>query len=377
MPNARRRGRTLAIGCAAALATLPSCATFSLWGREFPTGRSASDAASVERQLVSETTTSARWVLQGEGVSSTGLWAIAEDGSVQHWLRPGFGADVAMALLVQGDLGIALRASLASVREELDGQVARADVTLTMPIDVVEAAVAEPIAANELTPRTRALLDRPRWNAFLQAGDPDLYLPPLLRECVRRLGGIDFTRSLPDAPTAAVLESFVVLDARDLPCYEAGTTVPAGLDVADLPLAERLAALRLHRLVVRVTTPAGDRFLRMRADRLWLASCLRREGKAGVHESRWVLEPPIAARVGRPERPRAELRTDARLTTRTYQLVYTNLTPQRLGPWAKVALTPVAFALDATLLLPVNVVAILLSGSGDDDDRPTQPVRPR
>lgn len=346
------------------------CATYALWGRSFVTGEvldpdvaKRAQEPRFTRQLVQRTESSRDVTLHGDlELPEAGLWIVDAEGE-RWWLRPGHGAGMALQLLADAELGRVAGAAFVSEREVVDEEVAAADVSLTLSFALDPKAVGAAVDPATLRPETLRVLATPRSNAYVFAADPTLYLPTVLRQCVQRATAVDLTRLCDGAPTAARIEAFTFIDADGRPCYEPGAPMPARADDPELPLAQRLRLLREASLLVRVSTPIGEQVLRLRPERLWQWSALAVGPGAPQHVSHWVLEPMRAARYAHPEQPSLQLPAHGQFVETTYKLVPVPF-PMREAKnfWQRLAVTPVAVAVDCTLLLPVNLLLLWTNG---------------
>jgi len=224
-------------------------------------------------------------------------------------------------------------------------------------------AVATAFDEAALTPEARAVLARPRWNAFAETPEQRA-LPPLQRACVQRLTDVDLAHLL-DRPRGSLqIVSWLFVDAAGRPRFDGGDT-PAGpaAEPAPAPLPERLRLLAEGALLVRTVDAAGQRaYWRLRADSVWLAGGCEPVAGGFQHRSTWRLEPSPAAM---PELPR---RLPATLFVREQRSAWLGPAQHRLAQ--RLLLTPVAVALDSTILLP-GYLFMKWFGSDDEDGEPT------
>jgi hypothetical protein len=342
------------------LGLLQGCATYSLWGYDYP-GATRPEAADARLVRLAEQTTAARGDLAVLGDHETRIWSLATTSPAAHWwLRPEAEADVADRLLLEREWVTVDDVEVAATREFIDDEIVRstAEVRLRCRFDL--AAVGAAADPATLRPEAMAVLAEPRWNSFVYAADPTLFLPAVLRSCVQRVPAVQLGRLGDGGAVSAV--SFVFTDAAGSPVYEAGMPTPEGADRADLPLAERLALLAGAVLLVRVEAGGTATILRLRPDRFWLWSACA-EGPAGSqHSSRWRCESVAAA----PDLPSS--RTVPSGLTLTEGRSRRSAAAAPSSPlWMRVLCTPFTVALDCTLLLPFNA---LVAAVHDEDDEP-------
>lgn len=373
----RRNGRWHWLaGILATFLLLPTqgCVTYAMWGASFPDGESLDEDGDAPerrepryaRELEQTVATSAAVELHGDADRpEAGLWVAEADGAVRWWLRPGLAAASAAQWFSDPELGRVVGARFRAQREVVDGEVAGADVALTLSVAVDPTAVGRPVDPATLPRATRRVLATPRWNAYVFGADPTLHLPAVLRQCVQRATAVELARLCEGAPATVRAESFVFVDADGEPCYEPGMPLPPGSEDPELPLRPRLQMLRATALLLRVSVPGGEQVLRLRPDRLWQWSTL--EAGSGAHVSHWVLEPAAAARYARPASPTVVQPAHGEFVESTYHLVPVPVPGD--GPsgfWEKLAATPFTLLIDCTVFAPINLLACWLH---DDDER--------
>lgn len=376
----RRNGRlSWLTGILAVFLLLPTqgCVTYAMWGMSFPAGESfeedeeepARREPHYARELEQTVATSAAVVLHGDAnLPEAGLWVVEADGAVRWWLRPGLAAASAAQWFTDPEFGRVTGARFRVQREVVDGEVASADVAMTLSVAVDPAAVGGPVDPATLRPATRDMLATPRWNAYVFAADPTLHLPAVLRQCVQRATAVDLARLCEGSPATVRAESFVFVGADGEPCYEPGMPLPPGSDDPELPLLERLQILRATALLLRVSVPGGEQVLWLRPERLWQWSAL--EAVSSSHVSHWVLEPVAATRYAKPSPPTVVLPAQGEFVESTYRLVpLPVLNDGPSGFWEKLAVTPFTLQLDCTLFAPINALALWLDDAAEREAR--------
>jgi len=278
-------------------------------------------------------------------------------------LRATRGGEEVGALLGEPGLFV-VRETLVEARRVYEGEDVTDDAAeLTLVGTFAADAVATAIDEAGVTAAARAVLARPRWNAFAETPEQRA-LPPLQRACVQRLTDVDLAHLL-DRPRGSLqVVSWVFVDAAGRPRFD-GSEAPDGpaVEPAPAPLTERLRALADGSLLVRTVDAAGQRgWWRLRADRVWLAGGCEPVAGGLRHRSSWRLEPALAAM---PQLPR---RLPATLFVREQRSAW--LGPAQHGLARRLLLTPVAVALDCTILLPIWLFQKWL-GSDDDEDAPS------
>jgi hypothetical protein len=363
----------------AACAVLPGCLTGELWrGYAWP-------EPSVEQHLVGRRVQQQAGALAASApVVANGLWWFGDGdgGDTRWWLCPeawgGDSAEVAAALLADHDLCEVDAAAIDAVRRDVSGELFPGEATLTLTLRIRSGALGEVVPAADVPPGVAASLAAMQRNAYLPPADPHAHLPPAFRRCVERLARLDLGGLVGERfPVYAEAWSFV--DAAGRPAFldgdGAATARPAepGADAAaagppaegsaETTLAERLAALRKLSLLVRVQRGGEAAILRLRPDRVWLASALDGDGGRCVHRSRWRLRsaPGPAAVPSADDAPRiaSSLRLQEERHRRTIRPAVFDE-----GLLARVALTPLALAADLALGPGVGDFLRWLSGRG-------------
>jgi hypothetical protein len=139
--------------------------------------------------------------------------------------------------------------------------------------------------------------------------------------------------------------------------------LPSAADDEDAPLADRLSVLREVSLLVRVRSGVESTILRLRPDRLWLLGGLHVAGDRCVHRSTWHLQA-----TPRPFAPPAA--NDSLRIASTLRLQEEDYRRSSHPVWidgnllVRLALTPVALALDVVLGPGAGDFLQLLAGNG-------------
>lgn len=358
----RLRGWQSTLLLAAALLLLPGCATCLVWGVDWPTLEEGDEAfrdslhrigeETHEQDVAIVTTARADHVeVRLEGAPDAPSWR----------LRPGPGAEAFAALLARPELFTPAHAAITARRRVNDGDVVKATAELTLLGAFRREAIGAPVDAASLGAGALAVLAEPRCNHFAFAADPWLHLPRVLRACMQRVANGNLG-ALIDGAQHARIASFVFVGADGSPRFEPSAPAAEGADRADLPMAERLAILREVDLLLRLEGEGAPGFLRLRADLWWLWSACGHGADGARHVSEWQLEAAAPVRAASTAALSAHV-------VRVDEIYRTQVLPPSSRTWLKVAATPLALAVDATVLLVPNLL-LAWAHSDDDDDEP-------
>ncbi|MCA8973954.1 MAG: hypothetical protein KDC98_04495 [Planctomycetes bacterium] len=262
-------------------------------------------------------------------------------------LRPRRGSEQAKALLMGDPDFVVESVCVAGMRECKNGDVVISEARLLIG-GRIEPGASPVLVAEDLLP-SGTLEAMQSWTAFelrnyiQENGGP----PTLLGECESRLQRMAPAVWLPTSSGggprlsafAWIDEGLASLDDRRV------AELLGGEPDADATFDDRLARLKKLHLLACVTDGDRRQFYALRADRVWLWSCLRRNSTGLLtHESEWLAIPLPVAGVG-PEPD--DMLADGRMQFR-FEVVR-HAVPELDQTALRVVATPVAVALDLAL----------------------------
>lgn len=329
------------------LAILPGCMTQAMWGWDDDDDLDRGPRTRTE--YVGETRDQAAGEL--EMVADHLLWRSLDGGEL--WGRPvGDAGETALAVLLDPELCRVLEARIERRRVVCDLDELQASCALDLSLALRREAVVEEVSEAELAPEVLRLLE----GAVVATGENSVV-------CWHSAFDLPFADlnwlAGQDGHWTVESQAFVTPD---------GTLAFHGLAGPlrqDLSLRERLELLRPIALFVRMRRESDRLTVRVRPDRLWLATRLRAVGGGAGLVSPLELS-PLGSNRERDANAQRIATSYARCLTR-----YTRVTEQRdedgIGAIViKVLLTPV------TLVFDVAIGALLskiFGGDDDDDDR--------
>ena len=355
--SGRRYGRFVAMNvlrhavCLFSMALSLGCAgctpfTQALWG---------TDEDQRKVVVVEERRTEGAAEVVVEPLAPAGLWVRGgESGqaTMSRWLRPDLGADLALELLA-GRGGIEVQAIRVRERHDfLDDRLASGLTEVELELHFDADVMMAPVAAADVNAAALAAMAPIEDNAFVPAASA--HLPGDLAFCIQQLRSIDLAICAAAPPGTMRADAFVFVAVDGTPRHHAEDTqrpLPAAAS-----FGERRAALRDHRLLLRVRRGDVVEFWQVRSDLLFLWQQTEGDGHVRMHRSRWFGEPG-ATQARQPTNggtwlaailERHEIRSESRLDANPLLV--------------RILLTPFALALDAACTL---VAAPFL---GDDDD---------